>query len=61
MMNSRKTVFLNIALSLLFAALIIVGAKLFPEYDPALTYWLIAIWWIPFSILNYKATKGANG
>lgn len=56
-MNQKKAALVNIGISILFAAAIIVSAFLLKgtQYQQTVTWLLIAVWWIPFSWLGGRA------
>ena len=69
-LTPKKLAALNIGVSLIFAAAILVANFFFKDssYDETITYSLIAVWWIPFSWLtamtqraNQKAGKSKCG
>lgn len=55
-LGPRRTSALLLAISLLFAgAMLAVAWVLKPESSQTLVYVLIAVWWIPFSLLSTAA------
>ncbi len=61
-MDSRKAVFLNIVISIIFAVSIVVSNYLLDgtPYDQTVLYILIALWWIPFMLLSMAGVKEQN-
>ncbi len=55
-MNPKKAAFLNLAVSIFFAAAIILFAALLKDtpYHQTVTGLLIALWWIPFAFLSCR-------
>lgn len=61
-MNPKKTAFLIIVISIVFAVAIVLAEFLlakshYSHYSEMVRYSLVALWWIPFSILSIPGTK----
>ncbi|MEM7334258.1 MAG: hypothetical protein AAF490_19385 [Chloroflexota bacterium] len=61
-MNIKHPTVLMIAISLMAAVGIFFGSDLIPgnNSDMTVVYWIIAVWWIPFSFLVNKAAKNGT-
>ena len=56
-MNIRHPAVQLLAVSLLAALAIILASMVFEEQAQTLTFVIIAIWWIPFSILSVRRAR----
>lgn len=58
-MNAKKATIWMILVSLFFAGAIVVASYLLKDsfYADSVTYGLIAVWWIPFSILGVSSVR----
>jgi len=59
-MNPKRAAFFNIVISIIFAVAIILSSHLLKdsEHSQTVLYLLIAMWWIPFSLLTIAGVKG---
>jgi hypothetical protein len=59
-MNSKKIAILQVVIALITALIMILVSNL-TNYDSQLvSYWLLAIWFVPFSYLNVLTFKLEN-
>jgi len=56
-MTAKKIAALNILLAVLFALAILLSSALYPAYYPTSMYILLALWFIPSTLLNIIASK----
>ena len=61
-MTAKKATVLNILISLLFAAAIVISSALVADTETAetMTYILIALWFIPFAYLTGRGVKSSS-
>ena len=51
-MKPKKIAILNVVMSVIFALVIIISSRLFPEYYPTSMYVLVMLWVVASGILN---------
>ncbi|WP_342305087.1 hypothetical protein [Methanolobus sp. ZRKC5] len=61
-MHPKKAAFLNIGISIIFVIAIIISDHIFEgtQHEQMALYLLIALWWIPFSLISVAGTKGVK-
>lgn len=58
-MSSKQATISLIIVSLIAAAAIVIASNLWPGPDQTTTYWIIAIWFVPFSWLTARIANNA--
>ena len=58
-MNKKTKAYINIGISILFAAAILISSSIIEDKNNSNTmmYLLIAIWFVPYSYLNMESKK----
>lgn len=59
-MKPKTATILNWIISIIFAVVIVFSDKIFGSENENITFWLVALWFIPFTLLTLAGNKSVD-